>query len=85
MFQFEQYGRVVMEPESLQTATAGPAKRSRFEIRTVIFIVLAVIVVGALWVAVNGSPTRNRAAIDSNANPTSTFAPRTPKAAPAPH
>jgi hypothetical protein len=52
------------------------------EIRTMIFIVLAVMILGGIWVAVNGSPTRNRAAIDSNANPTSTFAPRT---APAPH
>jgi hypothetical protein len=71
-----------MEPDTLQTVTAGPAKRGRMEIRTMIFIVLAVMILGGIWVAVNGSPTRNRAAIDSNANPTSTFAPRT---APAPH
>jgi hypothetical protein len=51
----------------------GPAKRSRMEIKVMMAFVIGVIIVGSVWVAVHGSPTRYRAAIDSSANPTPTI------------
>lgn len=44
----------------------GPeTRRAKFEIRTVLAIVVLLIVVGGLYVFLFGSPTRNRTAVDS--------------------
>ena len=41
-------------------------RRSRVEIRTVLILVGLVIVGGAIWVALNGSPNADRREIDSS-------------------
>ena len=44
-----------------------PAERKgRMEIRLIIALMLAVVVLGGLWVAINGSPVAERRAIDSS-------------------
>jgi hypothetical protein len=40
-------------------------KRSRIEIRVVLALVALVLVIGGLWVMVNGSPTAHRRNLDS--------------------
>lgn len=48
----------------------GRAKRGRFEIRTVVAIVVAVVVGGAIYAAIFGSPnTENRLRDDPNRGP----------------
>ena len=41
-------------------------RRSRLEVRIVLALVALVIVVGAIWVLVNGSPTADRRIVDSS-------------------
>jgi hypothetical protein len=44
-----------------------PAERKgRLEIRMILVLVLAVLVLGGLWVAINGSPVAERRALDSS-------------------
>ncbi len=55
-----------MPEEKLSDLQPGPAsQRSRWELRTLLIVVVAVIVIGGIYVALFGSPTRNRAAVDS--------------------
>jgi hypothetical protein len=45
-------------------------RRGKLEIRTVLIIVAALLVIGAVYSLLFGSPTRHRAGVDSqNANP----------------
>ena len=74
----------VPEPDS----TSSTAKSARFEIKFVLWLVGILIVLGGLYVFVFGSPTRNRAAIDSeNSPPGSMYVKATPSApqTPPPH
>ena len=45
--------------------SSARTRRFRFEIRTVVAIACLVVVLGGVYVAVFGSPTRGRAAIDN--------------------
>ncbi len=41
-------------------------RKGRIEIRLIIVLVLAVVVLGGLWVAINGSPAADRRHLDSS-------------------